>query len=402
MHSREFDSIWLVPMNPLASLFARYCASRVICPETYRATASGPWVSMTDRSRRAVWVIAASTSRSTGTAPRSSRAFAVASRPPAASRSALVAPLVQSRPALVGCARSPPALSTLRRPSGPRPTSRTIPQPTPQYEQTVLTCVVSPLPATPTPVSPSRPGADDHGGGVITTLGVDRYRPVTRQGRRLLPRPHNPPTADVRRGPVTGVGPRRRPRLRGGRAEWLFPQPVERQRGQGRGVDDAAGPDRLGDLGVGEGPVPHVPLGGLAPGLALGEPGREVDVDAVRGEPVRLEQVPEMGQGVGGQAGLLGQLGAGQVGGGARAVVTPAALRELPGAAPGRVAVLLDQPEAVLPARQHQRGVGFVHHAVDAVGAVRVHDRVLADGHPRVAVDLPAAQLSHRSIVPAR
>ncbi len=34
MHSREFDSIWFVPTNPLASLFARYWASRLICPET--------------------------------------------------------------------------------------------------------------------------------------------------------------------------------------------------------------------------------------------------------------------------------------------------------------------------------------------------------------------------------
>lgn len=34
MHSREFDSIWLVRTKPLASLFARYWASMLICPET--------------------------------------------------------------------------------------------------------------------------------------------------------------------------------------------------------------------------------------------------------------------------------------------------------------------------------------------------------------------------------
>ncbi len=34
---------------------------------------------------------------------------------------------------------SPDALTTVRRPSGPVATSRTIPQPTPQYEQTVRT-----------------------------------------------------------------------------------------------------------------------------------------------------------------------------------------------------------------------------------------------------------------------
>jgi hypothetical protein len=37
---------------------------------------------------------------------------------------------------------SPDAFRTVRRPSGPIPMSRTMPQPTPQYEQTVRTCVV--------------------------------------------------------------------------------------------------------------------------------------------------------------------------------------------------------------------------------------------------------------------
>lgn len=60
-------------------------------------------------------------------------------RPGAASISALVAPLVQSRPRFVGCALSPVAFRTVRRPSGPLPMSSTIPHPTPQYEQTVRT-----------------------------------------------------------------------------------------------------------------------------------------------------------------------------------------------------------------------------------------------------------------------
>ena len=45
-------------------------------------------------------------------------------------------------PAFAGWALSPDALKTVRRPSGPSPTSSTIPQPTPQYEHTVRTCGV--------------------------------------------------------------------------------------------------------------------------------------------------------------------------------------------------------------------------------------------------------------------
>ena len=59
--------------------------------------------------------------------------------------SAVVAPLVHSRPKFAGCSLSPAAFRTVRRPSGPRPTSRTMPQPTPQYEQTVRTFVVTSL-----------------------------------------------------------------------------------------------------------------------------------------------------------------------------------------------------------------------------------------------------------------
>src|ERR1700761_8785862 len=34
MHRREFDSMLLVPIKPLASLLTRYCASIDICPAT--------------------------------------------------------------------------------------------------------------------------------------------------------------------------------------------------------------------------------------------------------------------------------------------------------------------------------------------------------------------------------
>lgn len=91
------------------------------------------------RSRRAVSEIAAAIGEGTGSSPRSSLTSAVVSRPGAASISAVVAPFVHSRPAFAGCALSPEAFRTVRRPSGPIPTSSRIPQPTPQYVQTVRT-----------------------------------------------------------------------------------------------------------------------------------------------------------------------------------------------------------------------------------------------------------------------
>ncbi|ANZ13912.1 hypothetical protein SNOUR_02960 [Streptomyces noursei ATCC 11455] len=97
--------------------------------------------------------MASSTSVSTGWAPRSARTSAFARRPGAAIMSALVAPFVHRRPELVGCALSPDALATRRRPSaGYRTTSRTIPQPTPQYEQTVRTLPSFEPDATETPL----------------------------------------------------------------------------------------------------------------------------------------------------------------------------------------------------------------------------------------------------------
>src|SRR5712691_10652332 len=105
---------------------------------------------MIARRRRAVSVTASATGTGCGSAPRSGRTRAVVSRPGAASMSAVVAPLVHSRPKFAGCSLSPVAFRTVRRPSGPLPTSRTMPQPTPQYEHTVRTFVVP---------SPGEPGA---------------------------------------------------------------------------------------------------------------------------------------------------------------------------------------------------------------------------------------------------
>src|ERR1700757_3816979 len=133
MHSREFDSIWLVPMNPLASLFARYCASMDICPDTYRATASEPCWSMMDRNRLAHWVIAVSVAAGSSGSARSVLRYADSARPGAASRSVVVAPLVHSRPKLAGWLEFPTDFVTWRRaPFCSVVTCNTMPQPTPQ------------------------------------------------------------------------------------------------------------------------------------------------------------------------------------------------------------------------------------------------------------------------------
>ncbi|ERR1700722_11128256 len=102
MHSREFDSIWLVPMNPLVSLFARYWASMDIWPDTYMAKESGPCSSMIARNRFAHWAIALPVPTGSQGSPRSARRYADSIRPGAASRSAVVVPLVHSLPKLAG------------------------------------------------------------------------------------------------------------------------------------------------------------------------------------------------------------------------------------------------------------------------------------------------------------
>ena len=105
----------------------------------------------------------------------------------------------------------------------------------------------------------------------------------------------------------------------------------------------------------------------------------------------------EAAQRAGAEAGLLGELGAGQL---LRAVpvlaVAPGALRELPGPAAQRVAELLDQPEAVVLGGDDQREVGALDDAVEAGGAVVALDHVLAHPDPGVLVGQPAARRPHR------
>ena len=83
MHSREFDSIWLVPMKPLASLFARYCASRIIWPgDVERDRVRAVLVDDRAQPRGAVSVIAGVHGDGLGSARRGRRrTSAVSSRP---------------------------------------------------------------------------------------------------------------------------------------------------------------------------------------------------------------------------------------------------------------------------------------------------------------------------------
>jgi hypothetical protein len=89
---------------------------------------------MIARSRRPASATASSTSAATGSASRDGRNNAVVNRPSvAAIISAWVAPLVQSRPKLVGCSLSPDTLAITGTPvAGSVRVSTEIPHPTPQ------------------------------------------------------------------------------------------------------------------------------------------------------------------------------------------------------------------------------------------------------------------------------
>ena len=73
--------------------------------------------------------------------------------------------------------------------------------------------------------------------------------------------------------------------------------------------------------------------------------------------------------------------------------------RELPAPLPDRVAELLDEVEPVAVAGDDDGGRRLVDHAVDPVGAVLAADDVLADGHPRVRVDLTAGERLHAASI---
>jgi hypothetical protein len=74
----------------------------------------------------------------------------------------------------------------------------------------------------------------------------------------------------------------------------------------------------------------------------------------------------------------------------------PGALRKLPAACPDRVAVLLDQVEAVTVDRNDDDEVRLLDDPVDAARAVATLDRVLPHPHPAILVDDTGLQLPDR------
>ncbi len=117
---------------------------------------------MMARNRMAHWVMASSIGMDSRCPARWARRCADSIRPGAASRSAVVVPLVHNRPRLAGCDLSPVDLATRRFPvCGSVVVCSTIPQPTPQYAHTVFTAsllgAMSSL-ATPHPFFPAAQG----------------------------------------------------------------------------------------------------------------------------------------------------------------------------------------------------------------------------------------------------
>src|SRR5262249_27566356 len=104
------------------------------------------------------------------------------------------------------------------------------------------------------------------------------------------------------------------------------------------------------------------------------------------GDPVADVEAPEPDELPRAQPSLLRELEPGQLLGLARLPVRPAALRERPGTSPDRVAVLLDQVEAVVLGRDDQREVALLHESVGAAGAVAPFDLVAAQPDPGVPV----------------
>ena len=177
-------------------------------------------------------------------------------------------------------------------------------------------------------------------------------------------------------------------------------QGVGRQRGV---VRDQALADHLLEPGPAEPRLAHVLLFALPLRRAGLEVGDQPVVATLAGDAVRAMQEPEPGQHPGPQPGLLAELQPGQFLRAAGLPGWPPALRERPGTPADRVAILLDQVEAVVLGRDDQREVGFLDERVGAAGAVAPFDLVPAQPHPRVLVDHPRIERPDiRSVCPAR
>ena len=161
----------------------------------------------------------------------------------------------------------------------------------------------------------------------------------------------------------------------------------QRVRRDGGVVGDQALADHLLEPGPGHPGLAHVLLFPLPLGRPRREPGGQEVMPGLAAGAVRAVQVPEPDQLAGAQPGLLRELQPGEV---LRLAGLPGrepALRERPGAPPDRVAVLLDQVEAVVLGRDDQREVAFLDERVGAARAVAPLDLVPAQPHPVVLVD---------------
>src|SRR4051794_27513569 len=166
-------------------------------------------------------------------------------------------------------------------------------------------------------------------------------------------------------------------------------------RGHRGRVADVVARDHPLHLGAGEPADDEPVLGRLERLLAGFESRRPPHVDDLVAQPVGEVQPAEVLEPGRLQAGLLGQLAAGQ-GLGVRARgVLPGALRELPEAPPDRVAELLDQPGVLVLERDDQRRRRLLHPAVQPGGAVGALRAVLADAHPAVLVDHAGGRDAH-------
>ena len=178
----------------------------------------------------------------------------------------------------------------------------------------------------------------------------------------LLPASSTARDRAARRDPPARLGSQQSGVLMGGLRADRAPLAEQQQRVRGDGgvVGDQALADHLLEPGPGHPGLAHVLLLGLPLRRPRLEPGGQEVVPGLAADAVRAVQVPEPDQLAGAQPGLLRELQPGELLGLARLPVRPAALRERPGAPPDRVAVLLDQVEAVVLGRDDQREVALL------------------------------------------
>jgi hypothetical protein len=145
----------------------------------------------------------------------------------------------------------------------------------------------------------------------------------------------------------------------------------------------------------------HVLLARLPVRLTLGKPFRDIDVETLGRLPISLEQMTKMREGCGPQTGLLRKLLASKRGLVTIGIMSPTTAGKLPGTPSDRVSELLDEPEAIPPARHDEYEVRPLHQAEDARASVRTPDPVFSDDHPGVLIHHATTDPLHHVIVSA-